>query len=417
MPVNHVVMFKFKDEATPKEVQPIVNHMLDLKNRCIHPATARPYILSSKGGRENSIEGIHNGFTHIFVHEFKNPEDRDYYVRTDPEHLLFVQSARPWIDKVQVVDFAVGACFRSCEVLKNNPTLAPLGYISPYSPQQSFIQQDRQNHQYKARTKPSSINTLRINNAPKANKMIHRNIPRTASRRLSNSSRGILTPRRTMSLMPRFSPPSPFFSNRNGPTGEFSSLFRLLDDYTDHVTRRFDDTFSELSRNMPTTFAPKFDIQETEEAYQLDGELPGIEKDAVQIEFVDENTLQIKGRTERNFSSGNPSTDAEDVTMTGAGSESNTNAVGSASTEPPATEGSETTKAVANTSNATTTTNTGNGRYWVTERSVGEFSRTFCFPTPINQEAVKANLKNGVLSITVPKKVVEEPATRRIVIE
>lgn len=76
MPVNHVVMMKFKDEATPKEIQPvsylashtsnanwqpsqIVNQMLDLKNRCLHPATAKPYILSSKGGRENSIEGLH----------------------------------------------------------------------------------------------------------------------------------------------------------------------------------------------------------------------------------------------------------------------------------------------------------------------------------------------------------------------
>ncbi|RAO65166.1 uncharacterized protein BHQ10_001178 [Talaromyces amestolkiae] len=254
--------------------------------------------------------------------------------------------------------------------------------------------------------------------------MIHRSarvVPRSAaSRRLSS-------PRRSISLMPRFFPPSPFFSNRSGPSGEFSSIFRFLDDYTDHVTRRFDDSFPDFSRNLTSTFAPKFDIKETTEAYQLDGDLPGIEKEALQIEFLDENTLQIKGRTERNFSSGNPSSDAEDVTMTGAGAESdveNKNTVDSASTQTPAetsaTEGAETTKAVAQTAETSSpakTENTGNERYWVTERSVGEFSRTFSFPAPIDQEAVKASLKNGVLSITVPKKVVEEPAARRITIE
>jgi HSP20 family molecular chaperone IbpA len=178
---------------------------------------------------------------------------------------------------------------------------------------------------------------------------------------------------------------------------------------------------------MTPTFAPKFDIKETAEAYQLDGEVPGIEKEALQLEFLDENTLQIKGRTERNFSSGNPSSDAEDVTMTGAGSEpdvANNDTVDSASTqtlgETSATEDAEPTKAVAQTAETSSpakTDNNGNGRYWVTERSVGEFSRTFSFPAPINQEAVKASLKNGVLSITVPKNVAEEAAARRITIE
>lgn len=74
---------------------------------------------------------------------------------------------------------------------------------------------------------------------------------------------------------------------------------------------------------MTSTFAPKFDIKETDEAYQLDGEIPGIEKDAIELAFLDENTLQIKGRTERSFSSDTPSNAAEDgANKTGAGSES-----------------------------------------------------------------------------------------------
>ncbi|POS86991.1 hypothetical protein EPUL_001138, partial [Erysiphe pulchra] len=41
--------------------------------------------------------------------------------------------------------------------------------------------------------------------------------------------------------------------------------------------------------------------------------------------------------------------------------------------------------------------------FWVMERSVGEFSRSFGFPVPVDQDAVKASMKNGILSVIVPK--------------
>ena len=42
-------------------------------------------------------------------------------------------------------------------------------------------------------------------------------------------------------------------------------------------------------------------------------------------------------------------------------------------------------------------------RYWVSERRVGEFSRSFSFPTRVDQDQVMASMKNGILSILVPK--------------
>ena len=42
-------------------------------------------------------------------------------------------------------------------------------------------------------------------------------------------------------------------------------------------------------------------------------------------------------------------------------------------------------------------------KYWVSERSVGEFHRAFSFPSRVNQDEVKASLKNGILSVVIPK--------------
>ncbi|EAS36395.3 heat shock protein 30 [Coccidioides immitis RS] len=153
-----------------------------------------------------------------------------------------------------------------------------------------------------------------------------------------------------------------------GPHSEFGTLFRLLDDYDAH---RADRSSGALS------FAPKFDVRESKEAYMLDGELPGIDQKDINIEFSDPHTLVIHGRTERSYTSGTPPGKASE-----------------------AAKGKE--------------TETGE-RYWVSERSVGEFQRSFNFPTRVDQDAVKANLRHGVLSIVVPKATA--PQTKKITIQ
>jgi len=60
--------------------------------------------------------------------------------------------------------------------------------------------------------------------------------------------------------------------------------------------------------------------------------------------------------------------------------------------------------------------NSDGHRYWVQERMVGEFQRSFSFPHNIDQEAVKASLKNGILSVVVPKRNISD-AKRKIQIE
>ncbi|KAL2864237.1 uncharacterized protein BJX67DRAFT_361615 [Aspergillus lucknowensis] len=43
------------------------------------------------------------------------------------------------------------------------------------------------------------------------------------------------------------------------------------------------------------------------------------------------------------------------------------------------------------------------GSWWSMERSTGDLRRLFRFASPVDWDRVLATLKNGVLSITIPK--------------
>jgi hypothetical protein len=101
--------------------------MLGLAQACVHPDTNTPYIKTSEGGKNNSIEGMEvrsilclqtiskaksnqkkGGLTHGFVVYFESVEDRDYYVKKDPAHLKFVESIGDIMAGARVIDFEPG---------------------------------------------------------------------------------------------------------------------------------------------------------------------------------------------------------------------------------------------------------------------------------------------------------------------
>lgn len=152
-------------------------------------------------------------------------------------------------------------------------------------------------------------------------------------------------------------------------SSDLSPLFRLLDDYDSHRTSRQPSLRS---------FSPRFDVRETGEAYHLDGELPGIAQKDIDIEFTDPQTLTVKGRTEREYHTGPQAETKGDETEEKSDAKSQY-------------------------------------RFWASERATGEFQRTFSFPTRVDQDAVKANLKNGILSVLVPKATASP--TKKITVE
>lgn len=209
--------------------------------------------------------------------------------------------------------------------------------------------------------------------------------------------RSLLKPATTrkMSLLPRA-----FISD--DPTTSFAPLFRLLDDFDDYSR----GTGVHRHRSHLKTFTPKFDVKETVQAYELHGELPGIEQKDIEIEFTDQQTLTVKGRTERSYAEGTPPAGFIEGEVSGGAT----------------TEGGEhdSRKTQDNTNKGTAVTKTDEGKkepqskFWVSERSVGEFSRSFSFPNRVDQDQVKASMKNGILSIIIPKS--QKAESRKITI-
>jgi len=191
-------------------------------------------------------------------------------------------------------------------------------------------------------------------------------------------------------------------------TQEFSPLFRLMDDYS-NISRDLQGPAGDAWKSL-RTFQPKFDVSETKDGYQLHGELPGIDQKDVSIEWTDGNTLEISGRTETRRESGGPKQQGQ---VTGEATESNQPTVED-ETRPSKAEAQPTSTEVAQAPSQEVSKEPQR-KYWVTERSVGEFHRSFSFPTRVDHDAVKASMKNGVLEITVPKAA--KLAARKIEIE
>ncbi|MCO4761914.1 MAG: Hsp20/alpha crystallin family protein [Myxococcales bacterium] len=106
-------------------------------------------------------------------------------------------------------------------------------------------------------------------------------------------------------------------------------------------------------------FSPAVDVFETEAAFAIDLDLPGIKRETVHIEVLD-GVLHVRGERSRR------KRDEE------AG-------------------------------------------YHRTERRFGAFERAFRLPKNVDGEAISARSTDGVLTITLPKK--PEPQPRRIQIE
>lgn len=103
------------------------------------------------------------------------------------------------------------------------------------------------------------------------------------------------------------------------------------------------------------TFAPAFEVKETKDSFQFKADLPGVKESDVEVKLTG-NRLAISGKRE---------TEKQDK----------------------------------------------NDTYYTFERSYGSFQRVFTLPDGMDTDHVVAELKEGVLTIAVPKKAGEQSKT------
>jgi quinol monooxygenase YgiN len=96
-PYRHVVFFKFKDSATPEQVQGIERAFAELAKKI-------DTVTGFEWGTNVSPEGLNDGFTHCFLVTFKDKAGLEVYLPHEA-HQAFVAQLKPQLDKVFVVDY------------------------------------------------------------------------------------------------------------------------------------------------------------------------------------------------------------------------------------------------------------------------------------------------------------------------
>lgn len=155
---------------------------------------------------------------------------------------------------------------------------------------------------------------------------------------------------------------------------------------------------SQLLRSYPAA-----DLIEKPDAYELQAELPGYDKNNIKIELADSRTLVLSGTVNEQKEVRSPSStsgDQQAATVEEGGQQQDSSAA--------TTDENRVVSQKENEGQVTTAAN-NHHQYWINERVSSSFSRAFQFPAPINAEDIKAQFDNGILKVTIPKSTQDQP--------
>ncbi len=94
---RHVVLFKFKPEATAEKVREIEKAFAALPEKI-------DTITGFEWGPSESVEGLNDGFTHCFLVTFKDKAGLEVYIPHEA-HQEFVAKLKPLLEKALVFDY------------------------------------------------------------------------------------------------------------------------------------------------------------------------------------------------------------------------------------------------------------------------------------------------------------------------
>jgi HSP20 family molecular chaperone IbpA len=175
---------------------------------------------------------------------------------------------------------------------------------------------------------------------------------------------------------------------------------------------------------------PRFEAHETDDSFVLYGELPGMDKDHVTVEFPEPRKLVVSGKVERFTEAPKAAeTTNEQAVPTPVIESDNEDTQSRRSYQATVEDDDDEFEVLSHTSEKSEKISTPEPETLSEKaqekqpeqpkepRRSGyskEFSRYFTFPTYINHDAVTAELKDGLLTIVVPKAT---PQSHRIMIE
>jgi len=138
--------------------------------------------------------------------------------------------------------------------------------------------------------------------------------------------------------------------------------FRTLGALHEQLNRMFEDSFFRIPRedSALTAWSPDVDIYETEHELVLRADLPDLTEKDIDIR-IENNMLTIRG--ERKFEK-----------------------------------------------------NVSEDSYLRMERSYGAFSRSFSLPNTVNTDQIKADYRNGVLTVNLPKREESKPKQVKVTV-
>ncbi len=97
--LRHVVLFKFKEDASSADIEKVEAAFAALPSQIKE-------IKAYEWGLNNSPEGLEKGFTHCFFLTFDSEEGRAVYL-PHPAHKAFGEVLSPYLDDVLVFDYWV----------------------------------------------------------------------------------------------------------------------------------------------------------------------------------------------------------------------------------------------------------------------------------------------------------------------
>jgi hypothetical protein len=109
--LRHVVLLKFKDSVPAEKVKQLEQAFYGLADKV-------DSILDLEGGRDVSVEGLADGFTHCFRVTFRDEKGRAAYL-PHKAHQEFVDAIKPNLEKVLVVDYATALTDKAAQQQKN----------------------------------------------------------------------------------------------------------------------------------------------------------------------------------------------------------------------------------------------------------------------------------------------------------